>query len=258
MKKTRFTLVELLVVIGIIGILAALVIPAVGLARASGKKTDCINNKTQLMKLMQFYANDNKNAIIYRGANGSNPCTYAAVLTGLGGKTRRYLDAEETLMCTLAKEKLDSDCKNVSGMINAIEVDKLSGDADATKGWLTRKSDRGEKPKFSKTFGAFGSSKDEKTVIYDMDKMKSAGSLLMFADTFKRNSSNEVEAYWNFTPDQSSNSNYYATLIHNGQTVGVFADGHAEGMDPGRLRDCGTEVTAFNDDNFEKDKNSSK
>ena len=82
MKKTRFTLVELLVVIGIIGILAALVIPAAGMARAAGKKTDCINNKNELMKVMQIYANDNKSAMIYRGHKDGNNVTYAAVLAG--------------------------------------------------------------------------------------------------------------------------------------------------------------------------------
>ena len=253
MKKTRFTLVELLVVIGIIAILAALVIPAVGMARASGKKTDCINNKTQLIKMMQFYANENKQAMIYRGVNAS----YALALNGMKGKTRSYNVPPETLVCSLAKDKPNADYTNVVGMLNAIDkTDTLGGTADDGGGWLSSKSDRGAKNEFYKTFGAFASSKDKTTVIYDASEFKSPGSLLLFADTFKRSANASSDAYWNFTPNAASNSSYYVTLIHNGHTTGAFADGHAEGMDSGRLNECTTEITAFNDDDFKKDKTS--
>ncbi len=47
-QRSGFTIVELLVVIAIIGVLMALLLPAVQSARESGRKTACMSNVTQL------------------------------------------------------------------------------------------------------------------------------------------------------------------------------------------------------------------
>lgn len=85
MNQGAFTLVELLVVIAVIGILAALLLPALNGAKSSAKRTVCLGNVRQIGLAIRLYAEDHGDQLDYY----TNDVYYAykdCILTYVGQK----------------------------------------------------------------------------------------------------------------------------------------------------------------------------
>jgi prepilin-type N-terminal cleavage/methylation domain-containing protein/prepilin-type processing-associated H-X9-DG protein len=75
--RGAFTLVELLVVIGIIAVLVAILLPVMGKARESARRTACLSNLRQVHAVFNLYAIENRDHVPL-GYRRTNPAAMPA------------------------------------------------------------------------------------------------------------------------------------------------------------------------------------
>jgi prepilin-type N-terminal cleavage/methylation domain-containing protein/prepilin-type processing-associated H-X9-DG protein len=91
MRRNAFTLVELLVVIGIIGLLIGIMTPVLGRARRVAARTLCATNLRQIGVCVRAYLNDSNDVFFYLGVTNlpsiaPDTPTFWGILRGYGAE----------------------------------------------------------------------------------------------------------------------------------------------------------------------------
>lgn len=109
-----FTLVELLVVIGIIAVLISILLPSLSKARQAAIKVQCASNMRQMGMGVALYANDNQGSMPYQTGdvwwfgdpnryNSSDPATFKDYHSVMGYLIQMGIINEKNAACPLAE-----------------------------------------------------------------------------------------------------------------------------------------------------------
>ncbi|MFA6142969.1 MAG: type II secretion system protein [Candidatus Omnitrophota bacterium] len=137
MNKKAFTLIELLVVIMIMGVLLALIMPAVGMARESGKRSMCVNNLRQGYVLLTVYADEHNDkfpsmsSILNDSASVTSIIEDYSILICPGSKDTKwasgqFLPANVSYMYNNANLSLDSKSDSPLGADKVANADLVT------------------------------------------------------------------------------------------------------------------------------------
>jgi len=153
-SATAFTLIELLVVIAIIAILAALLLPALGRAKAKAQQIACVNNNRQCVFAFLMYADDNRETLpLCQGwqDSGGKDGRYDVFVAMTNRPLYRYQGAPGIFQCPADKGDMfreanigDYRCTNcyaqygnsylMEWAIDFIRTRRITGDINAPRG----------------------------------------------------------------------------------------------------------------------------
>lgn len=236
MKKNTFTLVELLVVIGIIALLAGMLLPALNSARAKASAADCLSKTRQIVSAALIYSND---------WNQQLPRNYASGKNVVGGWFQGGWNSANSWA-----GQLYTTCLNEPG----VYICNDAADAPTTDGYIQRWNSRdpalsystiwevGLRPttrlkRASQAVYLFDNDYTSSYAVAEFAAKGTGDNALVLNDSLSHTNPNGASLSNNVDGMSLRNAFKEISEVHNGKMNAAFVDGHAGTFDPIELID---------------------
>jgi prepilin-type processing-associated H-X9-DG protein/prepilin-type N-terminal cleavage/methylation domain-containing protein len=228
-RVAAFTLIELLTVIAVIGVLAAILIPAVGKVRERAHQAQCVSNLRQLAVAATMYASDHRGN--YPALNGE---TEDAPQVPWFEQLRPYIDNEDS--------RQSIELINCPSSEHYMEVDGVRRTTHAY-GWHhklcpdTRTKSDGTKPNPYKALKVQRPS--ETILVADAGQRYPSGwgcGYFAISGVYNPATADSAVPASRFSGFGASASNPSFSTRHSGRGNAAFVDGHVESFAVGEMK----------------------